>query len=72
MTSVLETLHEEHKNIARLLNAMENQIGMTGDGEESGLRPATKHRQLFLRLSRPLPPSQGGRRLPPTSDQTPD
>jgi hemerythrin-like domain-containing protein len=26
MTSVLETLHEEHKNIARLLDAMENQI----------------------------------------------
>ena len=26
MTSVLETLHEEHKNIARLLNAMENQL----------------------------------------------
>lgn len=26
MTSVLETLYEEHKNIARLLDAMENQI----------------------------------------------
>jgi hemerythrin-like domain-containing protein len=26
MTSVIETLHEEHENIARLLNAMENQI----------------------------------------------
>jgi hemerythrin-like domain-containing protein len=27
MSSVIETLHEEHKNITRLLNAMENQIG---------------------------------------------
>jgi hemerythrin-like domain-containing protein len=26
MTSILETLHEEHRNIARVLNAMENQI----------------------------------------------
>jgi hemerythrin-like domain-containing protein len=26
MTSVIATLHEDHKNIARLLNAMENQI----------------------------------------------
>ena len=26
MSSVIETLHEEHKNTARLLNAMENQI----------------------------------------------
>ena len=26
MTSVLETLREEHRNIARVLNAMENQL----------------------------------------------
>lgn len=32
MTSVLETLHAEHRNISRLLNAMENQIERLGTG----------------------------------------
>jgi hemerythrin-like domain-containing protein len=27
MTGILETLKEEHKNTARVLNAMENQLG---------------------------------------------
>jgi hemerythrin-like domain-containing protein len=33
MSSLLETLHEEHKNVARLLHAMENQVGKLATAE---------------------------------------